>query len=261
MIQISLKNVSLKRQQKILLKNLNWEVKKGEHWTILGLNGSGKTTLLKLIMAEYWKTSGEMSVLGVPFGGTDIQWIRHKIGVVISFMSERLPLHMTAEKIILTGKYHSSILYKEYTEKDLDDARQLLISIGGEQLIGRIYASLSQGEKQLLLIARSLMGNPEILVLDEATSGLDLFAREKLLMQIKQITQLPNAPTILYVTHHSEEITDAMTHVLLLKQGKIVAQGSKKSVLTQNILSAFYDFPVSIVPLGEERVYVKPDWH
>ena len=197
MLQIKLKNVSLERQHKLLLKNLNWEVNKGEHWAILGLNGSGKTTLLKLIMAEYWKTDGEVEVLGTPFGGTDISDIRTKIGIVGSFIAERLPANMLAEKIVLTGKYKSSILYKEYSEKELDEARQMLISIGGEYLLGRIYASLSQGEKQLLLIARSLMENPEILILDEATSGLDLFAREKLLTQIEQITILTNAPKIL----------------------------------------------------------------
>ena len=134
----------------------------------------------------------------------------------------------------------------------------MLISIGGEHLLGRIYASLSQGEKQLLLIARSLMESPEILILDEATSGLDLFAREKLLTQIEQITSLPNAPTIIYVTHHAEEITRSFTHVLLLKKGQIIAEGPKNEVLTETILSDFYDQKVSIVPLGDDRIYIKP---
>lgn len=147
MLQVKIKNVSLERQHKLLLKNLNLEVNKGEHWAILGLNGSGKTTLLKLIMAEYWKTDGEVEVLGTPFGGTDISDIRTKIGIVGSFIAERLPANMLAEKIVLTGKYKSSILYKEYGEKELDEARQMLISISGKHLLGRIYASLSQGEK------------------------------------------------------------------------------------------------------------------
>ena len=185
------------------------------HWAILGLNGSGKTSLLKLITAEYWTSQGSVEVLGNQFGGTDISNMRTKIGIVGSFIAERLSPHMLAEKIVLTGKYKSSILYTEYGEKELEEARQMLISIGGEHLLGRIYASLSQGEKQLLLIARSLMESPEILILDEATSGLDLFAREKLLTQIEQITSLPNAPTIIYVTHHAEEITRSFTHVLL----------------------------------------------
>lgn len=260
MIQLSLTNVSLERQNKKLLKNVTWQVNKGEHWAILGLNGSGKTSLLKLITAEYWTSQGSMEVLGNQFGGTDISNIRTKIGIVGSFIAERLSPHMLAEKIVLTGKYKSSILYTEYGEKELEEARQMLISIGGEHLLGRIYASLSQGEKQLLLIARSLMESPEILILDEATSGLDLFAREKLLTQIEQITSLPNAPTIIYVTHHAEEITRSFTHVLLLKKGNIIAKGPKNEVLTEEILSDFYDQPVSIVPLGDERVYIKPEF-
>lgn len=260
MIQLSLTNVSLERQNKKLLNNVTWQVNKGEHWAILGLNGSGKTSLLKLITAEYWTSQGSMEVLGNQFGSTDISNIRTKIGIVGSFIAERLSPHMLAEKIVLTGKYKSSILYTEYGEKELEEARQMLISIGGEHLLGRIYASLSQGEKQLLLIARSLMESPEILILDEATSGLDLFAREKLLTQIEQITSLPNAPTIIYVTHHAEEITRSFTHVLLLKKGNIIAKGPKNEVLTEEILSDFYDQPVSIVLLGDERVYIKPEF-
>lgn len=260
MIQLSLTNVSLERQNKKLLNNVTWQVNKGEHWAILGLNGSGKTSLLKLITAEYWTSQGSVEVLGNKFGGTDISNMRTKIGIVGSFIAERLSPHMLAEKIVLTGKYKSSILYTEYGEKELNEARQMLISIGGEHLLGRIYASLSQGEKQLLLIARSLMEEPEILILDEATSGLDLFAREKLLTQIEQITSLPNAPTIIYVTHHAEEITRSFTHVLLLKKGQIIAEGPKNEVLTETILSDFYDQPVSIVPLGDERVYIKPEF-
>ena len=260
MIQLSLTNVSLERQNKKLLNNVTWQVNKGEHWAILGLNGSGKTSLLKLITAEYWTSQGSVEVLGNQFGGTDISNMRTKIGIVGSFIAERLSPHMLAEKIVLTGKYKSSILYTEYGEKELEEARQMLISIGGEHLLDRIYASLSQGEKQLLLIARSLMESPEILILDEATSGLDLFAREKLLRQIEQITNLPKAPTILYVTHHAEEITRSFTHVLLLKKGNIIAQGPKEQVLTEDILSNFYDQTVSIVPLGDDRIYIKPEF-
>lgn len=260
MIQLSLTNVSLERPNKKLLNNVTWQVNKGEHWAILGLNGSGKTSLLKLITAEYWTSQGSVEVLGNQFGGTDISNMRTKIGIVGSFIAERLSPHMLAEKIVLTGKYKSSILYTEYGEKELEEARQMLISIGGEHLLGRIYASLSQGEKQLLLIARSLMESPEILILDEATSGLDLFAREKLLRQIEQITNLPKAPTILYVTHHAEEITRSFTHVLLLKKGNIIAQGPKEQVLTEDILSNFYDQTVSIVPLGDDRIYIKPEF-
>ncbi|EHJ53000.1 ABC transporter ATP-binding protein [Streptococcus macacae] len=258
MALISMKDVTLKRQGKILLHHLNWEVKKGEHWAILGLNGSGKTTLLKLIMADYWFSEGEVEILGTKFGQGDIPDMRKRIGVVGSFIAERLPKTMLAEKIVLTGKYKSSLLYKSYGKKEIDEAKEMLKSIGGEQLIGRAYASLSQGEKQLLLIARSLMDNPEIIILDEATTGLDLFAREKLLQQIERVMDLPHTPTILYVTHHAEEITSKIDHILLLKKGTIAAQGKKDDIITPEVLTDFYNDHVTIIPIDEQRFFIKP---
>lgn len=256
---IKLENVSLAKQGQTILKNLNWQVNKGEHWAILGLNGSGKSTLLRLLMAEHWKTQGKVTVLGTEFGAGDIPQLRTKIGVVGSFIAERLSSHLTAEEIVLTGKYKSSILYAAYGQTELDQAREMLASIGRQDLIGRSYASLSQGEKQLLLIARSLMEEPELLILDEATSGLDLFARERLLNQIKKITQMDQAPTILYVTHHVEEIISALDHVLLLKEGEIIAQGPKDDILQKEVMDRFYPQPVELIELGEGRYFIKAE--
>ena len=143
---IKLENVSLAKQGQTILKNLNWQVNKGEHWAILGLNGSGKSTLLRLLMAEHWKTQGKVTVLGTEFGAGDIPQLRTKIGVVGSFIAERLPSHLIAEEIVLTGKYKSSILYAAYGQTELNQAREMMTSIGGQDLIGRSYASLSQGD-------------------------------------------------------------------------------------------------------------------
>lgn len=159
MAQITLENVTLSRQNKTLLKDITWKVNKGEHWAILGLNGSGKTSLLKLITAEYWTSQGSVEVLGNKFGETDISNMRTKIGIVGSFIAERLSPHMLAEKIVLTGKYKSSILYTEYGEKELNEARQMLISIGGEHLLGRIYASLSQEKNNYFSLLAALWKN------------------------------------------------------------------------------------------------------
>lgn len=258
MTLISLENVSVIKQGKTLLDNLNWEVKKGEAWAILGLNGSGKTTLLKLLMAEFFQSRGDVCVLGAKFGQGDITPIRQKIGIVGSFIAERLPKNMPAEHIVLTGKYKSSILYKAYGSKELNEAKNMLEHLGGAHLIGRRYFTLSQGEKQLLLIARSLMENPDIIILDEATSGLDLFAREKLLKLVENIKQLPHAPTILYVTHHAEEITSSISHLLLLREGKIVAAGKKEEVLTPEHLKLLYGTAVELIPIGDERYFIQP---
>ncbi|WP_024419429.1 ABC transporter ATP-binding protein, partial [Streptococcus suis] len=168
---ISMKNVHYKRQGKTILEDINWEFRKGERWAILGLNGAGKSTLLRILMAEFWKTSGDLTILGVEFGKGDIPSLRTKIGVVGSFLAERFPIDLIAEQIVLTGKYKSSILYREYGQAELDEAIDRLKTIKAEHLIGRTYASLSQGERQLLLIARSLMEEPAILILDEATVG------------------------------------------------------------------------------------------
>lgn len=255
---ISMKNVSYSRQGKNLLEDINWEFKEGERWAILGLNGAGKSTLLRILMAEFWKSSGDLTVLGVEFGRGDIPSLRTKIGVVGSFLAERFPIDLTAEQIVLTGKYKSSILYKEYGQAEIDEAAAMLREIRAGHLIGRTYASLSQGERQLLLIARSLMENPAILILDEATVGLDLLARERLLQHIDHICQLPTAPAIIYVTHHAEEITSNFSHVLLLKEGKVLTQGPKEKILTPELLGDFYGNQVELIELGEERIFIKP---
>ncbi|MDW8742704.1 ABC transporter ATP-binding protein [Streptococcus suis] len=255
---ISMKNVSYRRQGKNLLEDINWEFKEGERWAILGLNGAGKSTLLRILMAEFWKSSGDLTVLGVEFGRGDIPSLRTKIGVVGSFLAERFPIDLTAEQIVLTGKYKSSILYKEYGQAEIDEATAMLREIRAGHLIGRTYASLSQGERQLLLIARSLMENPAILILDEATVGLDLLARERLLQHIDHICQLPTAPAIIYVTHHAEEITSNFSHVLLLKEGKVLTQGPKEKILTPELLGDFYGNQVELIELGEERIFIKP---
>lgn len=255
---LSMRQVTYHRQGKAILDHISWDFKEGESWVILGLNGAGKSTLLRLLMAEFWKSSGDLTVLGVEFGKGDIPTLRTKIGIVSSFLAEWFPSNFLAEQIVLTGKYKSSILYREYGQKELTEAIDMLNSIDGSHLIGRTYASLSQGERQLLLIARSLMEKPQLLILDEATVGLDVLARERLLKHLHRICQLDNAPALIYVTHHAEEITADFSHVLLLKEGKILAQGPKKEVLTPEILGDFYGHAVELIPLGDERLFIKP---
>lgn len=255
---VSMKNVSYRRSGKAILEHINWEFRKGESWAILGLNGAGKSTLLRILTAEFWKSSGDLTVLGVTFGQGDIPSLRQKIGIVGSFLAERFPTDLLAEQIVLTGKYKSSILYREYGQKELDEAIAMLESIEAGHLIGRTYASLSQGERQLLLIARSLMEDPELLILDEATVGLDLLARERLLKHIETISKLDKAPALVHVTHHAEEITAQFSHVLLLKEGQVLAQGPKEEVLTPETLETFYGNQVELIPLGDERVFIKP---
>lgn len=254
---INLKNVNLTRNKKEILKDITWKVNPGENWVILGLNGSGKSSLLKLILAEEWKTSGEITVLNTQFGNGEIPKLRKRISVVGSFIAERFQPNIKAENLVYTGKFNSSMLYKPYTDQELDEARQLLRQMGAKSLIGRNYASLSQGEKQVLLIARSLILKPELLILDEATNGLDLFAKEKLLKQLQQINQLKNAPTLIYISHHPDEITDIFTHLLLLREGKVIQSGKKENLLNEKILTDFYQKKVEVHHF-EQKYFVIP---
>lgn len=243
---LSLKNVSFERNHHKILSEINWKVEDGENWAILGLNGSGKSSLIKLIMAENWKTSGELSVLGVEFGKGEIPALRQAIAVVGSFIAERFSATLHAENLVYTGKFNSSMLYKPFSDKELDEARVLMRQIGAADLIGRVYGTLSQGEKQLLLIARSLILQPKILILDEATNGLDLFAKEKLLVRLHDISQMPQAPTLLYITHHPDEITEDFDKLLLLREGKVYATGEKAELLSESHLTDFYQQAVQI---------------
>ncbi|KSU17558.1 3-isopropylmalate dehydratase small subunit [Lactococcus lactis] len=254
---INLKNVNLTRNKKEILKDITWKVNPGENWVILGLNGSGKSSLLKLILAEEWKTSGEITVLNTQFGNGEIPKLRKRISVVGSFIAERFQPNIKAENLVYTGKFNSSMLYKPYTDQELDEARQLLRQMGAKSLIGRNYASLSQGEKQVLLIARSLILKPELLILDEATNGLDLFAKEKLLKQLQQINQLKTAPTLIYISHHPDEITDIFTHLLLLREGKVIQSGKKENLLNEKILTDFYQEKVEVHRF-EQKYFVIP---
>lgn len=253
---ISMRDLSFKKEGKLILDRINWTVKEGENWAILGLNGAGKSSLLRLLTAEYWKSQGDLEVLGTKFGEGDIPSLRYKIGIVSSFLAERFPRTMLAEEIILTGKFKSSILYQTTGKEDLEQVDWLMEQIQIGKLKGRPYASLSQGERQSLLVARSLMENPALLIFDEATSGLDLLARERLLATIESISQMKEAPSILYVTHHAEEITQSMNRVLLLKEGRVMAQGRREEILTSQQLSPFYGQKVQLLPIGDQRFLV-----
>ena len=255
---LTVSDVSLRFSDRKLFDDVNINFTEGNTYGLIGANGAGKSTLLRLLTAEFFPSEGKAEILGYTFGNGDITGLRQHIGIVSSFITERLPQHMTAEKIVLTGKYKSSILYKAYGDKELQEAKDMLTSLGAGDLIGRKYRGLSQGEKQICLIARSLMEDPDIIILDEATVGLDLFAREKLLRQIDRITSLPHAPLVLYVTHHAEEITEKMDHILLLRQGKIVAQGPKNDIITPEVLADFYQNPVQIIPIDDHRFYINP---
>ena len=225
---IELEDVSYIREKNPLLQQINWTINPGEHWAILGLNGAGKTLLLQIITGNLWPSKGKVTVLGEVFGQTSIPELSKRIGWVSTALQVRLRMNETAENIVLSGKFASIGLYQHYTLEELQQAKQVLVSLGAATIIGKSYQHLSQGERQIVLIARALMAKPALLILDEPCTGLDLFAREELLQRIEQLASEPHAPTILFVTHHAEEIMPFITHVSLLKEGHFFKQGPRE---------------------------------
>lgn len=244
---IDIKNVSWRRNRKEILHDINWTVKKGEHWAVLGLNGAGKTSLLSMVNGYIWPTTGEMSVLGNKFGETDINQLRKSIGWISSSLQERINGRHLAEEIVISGKYTSAgFLYEEPEQEDFDRSCDLMEQLGCAHVYGKSYEKCSHGEKQKLLIARGLMASPELLILDEPTNGLDFIAREDLLTSLHNMSQQANTPTLILVTHHIEEVLPIFSHTLLLKDGTVFARGERDNVLTGEKMSALYEKDINI---------------
>jgi iron complex transport system ATP-binding protein len=241
---IDIQQAGWERSDKQVLNNINWQVRPNEHWCLLGLNGSGKTTLLNMINGYIWPTSGQISVLGKKFGEYDLRELRKSIGWVSTSLQQKLYGSEKALSIVLSGKFATIGLYDQTNEEDRDKALSLLTNLGCAYLVDRTYDTMSQGERQRVLIARALMAEPKLLILDEPCTGLDVFAREQLLSMIHKVAA--NGPTIIYVTHHVEEILPCFSHTMLIKQGEVFAAGDTKEVLTSERMSRFFDVPVEI---------------
>ncbi len=243
---ISLTDVVLQRGNKEILNNITWSIQQNEHWGILGLNGSGKTSLLNIVSGYHFPSSGEVTVLGNLFGKTNLPELRKEIGFVSSSLERFAQFfnNETVERVVVSGKFASFGIYEQVEQEDWDKADALLTSLRLVFLKGKPYHQLSEGEKRRVLIARSLMSDPKMLILDEPCSGLDILSREQFLGVMEEVVN--NGCHIIYVTHHIEELVEAMTHVLLLKDGEIVAAGPKQDVLTDDYLTATYRVPVTI---------------
>lgn len=244
--RIEIKDVFWRREQKIILKDINWTVRQGEHWVILGLNGSGKTTLLNMITGYLWPTQGEISVLGQRYGTVDLREMRKRIGWVSSSFQERIHPNEKAQHLVISGLHASIGLFDNPSEEHIQKAVHLMETLGCGHLVDRQYQTCSQGEKQKILIARALMASPELLILDEACNGLDILSRESLLQAIAKLAKQEDAPTLLYVTHHVEEILPEFTHTMLLRRGSIFAGGRTNEVITGERLSALFETSVQV---------------
>ncbi|PZE20726.1 ABC transporter ATP-binding protein [Paenibacillus xerothermodurans] len=243
---IDMSSVSWRRDRTTLLNRVNWRVEKGEHWAMLGLNGSGKTTLLNMINGYIWPTEGKISVLGHQFGTFDLRELRKSIGWVSSSLQEKLYGSSLTEDVVLSGKYATIGLYDEPAPADRELASKLIEQLRCTHLIGRTYQTCSQGEKQKLLIARALMASPQLLILDEPCNGLDFLSKEALLSSINLLASEPDAPNMLYVTHHTEEILPIFSHTILIRRGEVVHSGSSREILDSACLTDFFEAPVHV---------------
>lgn len=248
---LEIDNVSVRRGDKNILGPLNWQVLEGQRWVVLGPNGAGKTTLLQVCSSLIHPTIGNIRILGEQLGKVDVFELRTRIGLTSSALVEQLPSDELVIDVVLTAAYAMLGRWQEkYDLWDESRAMALLTALGVRELGERHFGSLSDGEKKRVQIARALMADPELLLLDEPASSLDLGGREDLLKRIEIFAKDPLAPATVIVTHHIEEIPSGTTHALLLKDGIVVAQGVIDTVITDENLSHAYGLPISVQSEG-----------
>ena len=248
---LDLRNVSLLRGGRALLDDITWQVALGERWVILGPNGAGKTTLIRIAGAEEHPTSGRAYVLGERIGRTALRDLRTMIGVSSAALGGRIPPTEKVGDLVISAGY--AVLgrwIEEYDEIDREQAVMTLEQVGAMHLIDRTWGTLSEGERKRVLLARAIMVNPELLILDEPTAGMDLGGREDLVTYLSALALDEDAPATVMITHHVEEIPEGFTHAMLLDEGVVVTQGPIDEVLTSENLSTTFHQPIELDRIG-----------
>jgi len=244
---LKLRGVSVRRETSMLLRNVDWTAHENERWIVIGPNGAGKTTLLQVAATSLFPTEGTVEVLGERLGEVDVFDLRPRIGLTSAALGERVPPGEKVIDLVLTASYAILGRWKEeYESSDVTRAVELLDALGCAHLIRRRFATLSEGERKRVQIARSMMPDPEILLLDEPAAGLDLGGREDLLRRLSQLARDPKAPMMVLVTHHVEEVPDGFTHAMLLRRGSLLAAGPIDEVFTARNLSRCFGVPLEI---------------
>ncbi|GGO81126.1 ABC transporter ATP-binding protein [Wenjunlia tyrosinilytica] len=244
---LELVDVSVVRNGRALVDQVSWAVAEGERWVILGPNGAGKTTLLNIASSYLFPTSGTAVILGEKLGGVDVFELRPRIGMAGVAMADKMPRRQTVLETVLTAAYGMTAHWHEsYDETDEARARVILDRLGMADFADRAFGTLSEGERKRTLIARAIMIDPELLLLDEPAAGLDLGGREDLVRRLGRLARDPIAPSMIMVTHHVEEIAPGFTHVLMIRQGKVVASGPIELELTSRNLSLCFGLPLVV---------------
>ena len=244
---LELTDVSVIRDGNPILNGVTWSVDSNERWAILGPNGAGKTTLLQLASASIHPSSGSARVLDDKLGAIDVFDLRPRIGFASTALAKQVPADETVINVVLTAAYSVTGRWnEEYEDIDVRRARRVLAEWKLDALENRRFGGLSDGEQKRVQIARAVMTDPELLLLDEPAASLDLGAREELLKLLGGYASAPSAPGIVMVTHHVEEIPRAFTHALLLKNGRIQAAGALTDVITDDALSETFDMKIAV---------------
>ncbi|GAA1500482.1 ABC transporter ATP-binding protein [Kitasatospora kazusensis] len=249
---LELVDVSVVREGRALVDQVSWSISEGERWVILGPNGAGKTTLLQVASTYLFPSTGNAAILGEKLGSVDVFELRQRIGLAGASMIDKLPADQTVLQSVLTAAYGMTASWREqYETTDEQRALVLLDRLGMAGYTHRKFGTLSEGERKRTLIARALMTDPELLLLDEPAAGLDLGGREDLVRRLGALAQDAYAPAMAMVTHHVEEIAPGFTHVLMIRQGKVLTAGPIDTELTARNLSLCFGLPLTLERHGD----------
>lgn len=244
---IEMLDVSVVRNDKKILQDISWQVAASDRWVILGPNGAGKTTLMQMVQTLIFPSAGIVQIFGEYLGLVDVFELRPRIGLSSASLLDLFPEQETVLDVVKTSAYSMTGTWREnYEDTDFQRAEDLLKQWGVLHLSGRVFRTLSEGEKKRVLIARALMSNPEVLLLDEPAAGLDIVGRESMIAELGKFAKSQAAPVTILVTHHVEEIPEGFTHVLCLKDGLLVAQGSIESTLTSDNVSRTFGINLEV---------------
>jgi len=244
---IDFRRVTLRRGGRVLVGPVDWQVELDERWVVIGPNGAGKTSLLRMAAAMEYPSSGSATVLGERLGRVDMAELRQRVGLSSSALSQRVPDEELVRDVVVSAGY--AVLgrwHERYDDVDYLRALDTLESVGAEHLADRTFGTLSEGERKRVLIARSLMTDPELLLLDEPAAGLDLGGREELVARLADLAADPDSPALVLVTHHVEEIPPGFSHCLILSEGRVLAAGLLRDTLTAANLSAAFGQSIAV---------------
>ncbi|CAN1553489.1 ModF ABC-type molybdenum transport system, ATPase component/photorepair protein PhrA [Mycobacteriaceae bacterium] len=244
---VDFRRVTLRRGGRVLVGPVDWQVELDERWVVIGPNGAGKTSLLRMAAAMEYPSSGVAMVLGERLGRVDMAELRQRVGLSSSALAQRIPDDELVRDLVVSAGYAVLGRWRErYDDMDYLRAVDTLESVGAEHLADRTYGTLSEGERKRVLIARSLMTDPELLLLDEPAAGLDLGGREDLVARLADLAADPDSPALVLVTHHVEEIPPGFSHCLILAEGQVLAAGLLADTLTADNLSAAFGQSIAV---------------